>query len=380
MKKLYIILAGFGVLALLGMFFIGPGRDLLGGKVQGAMGNQSSGIDAGKTPQKPAPQPPAVTVEKVAVGVFRQYITLSGTVEASIVAGLASPAEGPVLDCTVREGDLVRAGQAVVRIGRQASVQALRSSAAEELHRQKEEYRRIATLVEEKALPADQLDLARASLERAKAAMSQADQAAKDYVVTAPWDGVVFQVRVSDGNFVSPRTPLVDIYDPASLVLRFSVAEDQAFALKAGDKVLASFDALAGKEYELQIVRAFPGLDRKSRTRTFEANLPKGDFIPGMFARIRAVLKEEPSALTVPVDAVQEQGGKRSVFVVREGIAARRQIETGFEQDGRIVVRSGLEAGDQVVVGGIERVKDGSPVRLQGKEDLKKSAPGEVKS
>lgn len=379
MKKSYIF-AGAGLLVLLGVLFIGPGRGWLGGQVQGAVENQPSGIDAGKTPRKPAPQPPAVTVEKATAGVFRQYITLSGTVEASTVAGLASPAEGPVLDCTVREGDRVRAGQAVVRIGRQASAQALRSSAAEELRRQKEEYRRIATLVEEKALSADQLDLARSSLERAKAAMSQADQAAGDYVVTAPWDGVVFQVRVSDGNFVAPRAPLVDIYDPASLVLRFNVAEDQAFALKAGNKILASFDGLAGKEYELEIVRAFPGLDRKLRTRTFEASLPKEDFVPGMFARIRAVLKEEPSALTVPVDAVQEQGGKQSVFVVREGHAARRQIETGFEQDGRIAVRSGLESGDQVVVGGIERVKDGSPVRLQGKGDLKENASDEVKS
>lgn len=375
MRKSYIV-AGLGLVVLLGVLFIGPGRGWLGGRVQGADGNQTSGVDAGK----PVQQPPAVTVEEVKIGVFRQYLTLSGTVEASTVAGLASPAEGPVLDCTVREGDRVRAGQAVVRIGRQASAEALRSSAAEELHRQKEEYRRVATLVEEKALSADQLDLAKSSLERAKAAMSQADQAAGDYVVTAPWDGIVFQVRVSDGNFVAPRTPLVDIYDPTSLVLRFSVAEDQAFVLKAGSGILASFDGLAGKEYELEVVRAFPGLDRKLRTRTFEASLPEEDFVPGMFARIRAVLKEEPATLTVPVDAVQAQGGKSFVFVVREGIAARRQVEMGFEQDGRIAVRSGLHAGDQVVVSGIERVKDGSPVRLQGAENLKKNATGEAKS
>lgn len=365
---------------LLGIFLIGPGKSWLSGQVQGAVGNQTSGVAVGKKPPLPAPQPPAVTTEAVKTGVFRQYITLSGTVEASTVAGLASPAEGPVLDCTVREGDRVRAGQAVVRIGRQASAEALRSSAAEELRRQKEEYRRIATLVEERALSGDQLDLARSSLERAKAVMTQADQAAGDYVVTAPWDGVVSLVRVSDGNFVAPRAPLVDIYDPSSLVLRFSVAEDQAFVLKTGSKVLASFDGLAGKEYELEIVRAFPGLDRKLRTRTFEAGLPEEDFVPGMFARIRAVLNEEASALTVPVDAVQGQGGKRSVFVVREGLAARLWIETGFEQDGRIAVRSGLDAGDQVIVGGMERVKDASPVRLQGAEGLNKNATGEAKS
>ncbi|WP_281750691.1 efflux RND transporter periplasmic adaptor subunit [Thermodesulfomicrobium sp. WS] len=368
------------MIVLLGVFVVGVGRNWLNRQVQGTVGNQTSGVDVGKKPPQPAQQPPAVTIEVVKAGVFRQYIALSGTVEASTVAVLASPAEGPVLHCAVREGDRVRAGQAVVRIGRQDSALASRSSAAEELRRQQEEYRRIVTLVEAKALPADQLDLAKSSLERAKAAMIQANQAAGDYVVTAPWDGIVSQVRVSDGNFVAPRAPLVDIYDPASLVLRFSVAEDQAFTLKTGSKVLASFDGLGGKEYELEIVRAFPGLDKKLRTRTFEAGLPKEDFIPGMFARIRAVLKEDPSALTVPVDAVQTQGGKRSVFVVRDGLATRRTIEVGFEQDGRIAVRSGLDAGDQVVVGGIERVKDGVPVRLKGAEGLNKNATGEARS
>ena len=366
MKKRVYVATGLGVLALMGVLVLGPGKEWMTGLVHGTDANQTSSTEAGKAPQKPAQQAPAVTLETVAKGVFRQYVTLTGSVEPTTVAGLASPAEGPVLECSVREGDAVRAGQTVVRIGRQASAQALRASAAEELRRQNEEFKRVSVLVREKALSGDQLDLARASLERAKAALAQADQAAGDYVVTAPWDGIVSQVHVADGNFVAPRETLVDLYDPASLVLRFTVAEDQAFVLKPGSKVLAVFDGLGDKEFELEIVRAYPGLDRRLRTRAFEARLPeKVVFIPGMFGRLRAVLHEE-SVMTVPIDAVVVQGGKHIVFRVVDGKASRRQIETGFEQDGRVLVRSGLEPGDKIIVGGIERVKDGAGVRVPG--------------
>ncbi|NCC93916.1 MAG: biotin/lipoyl-binding protein, partial [Opitutae bacterium] len=211
MKKAYIA-TGLGIAVLAGILVLGPGRTWIGRLAHGGA-NATSAAEAQKTAQKPAPQPPAVTLENVTRGVFRRFITLTGTVEAATVAGLASPAEGPVLECSVREGDRVRAGQAIVRIGRQASALALRASVAEELRRQQVEYRRVVTLVEGKALPADQLDLAKSSLERAKAAMVQADQSAGDYVVTAPWGGIVSQVRVADGNFVAPRAPLVDLYD-----------------------------------------------------------------------------------------------------------------------------------------------------------------------
>lgn len=327
-------------------------------------------------PAKPAPAPAAVTVEAVTNRPFVRLLTVTGTVEATTVAGLASQAEGPVLDCHIREGERVRAGQELLRIGRQRSADAARSSAQEELHRQEQEFRRISTLVAEKAIAGDQLDGARAALERARAALAQADQAAGDYSIRAPWAGVVSKVLVADGNYVAPRTPLVELYDPTSLVLRFAVPEDHAFALAAGGRVQAAFDALPDRTFSLQIIRAYGEIDRGLRTRSFEAALPRdATFAPGMFARIRAVLEEQPEALTVPVEAVLGGGTEPFVFLVAGDKAVRRPVETGFEQDGRVWIRSGLSAGDRVIVGGIERVKDGAAVRLQSAKLGKQTKP-----
>jgi len=139
------------------------------------------------TAGKPTPPPVAVTVEAVAAGPFRQLLSVTGTVEPTIMAWLASQAEGPVLGCRVREGDSVTTGQELLRIGRQLSAEAAQASAREELRRQEQEYRRTEALVKEKAVAADLLDTARAALERARAALAQAEQAAGDYSIRAPW-------------------------------------------------------------------------------------------------------------------------------------------------------------------------------------------------
>lgn len=351
---------------ILAAFLLSLGAIFLGGCGEGG---------AGAT--KPAAPAVAVMVEPVAPRQFVRLLAVTGTVEPTTVAGLASQAEGPVLGCRVREGDRVTAGQELLRIGRHLSAEATQASAREELHRQEQEFKRITTLVANKAVATDQLDATRAALERARAALAQAEQSAGDYSIRAPWAGVVSRVRVADGNYVAPRMPLVDVYDPSSLVLRFTVPEDHAFALAADGRVQATFDALPGRAFTLRIIRAYPELDRRLRTRTFEAALADdATFAPGMFARVRAVLQDEPAALTVPVEAVLGDDNSRFVFLFSEGKAVRRLVETGFEQDGRVWVRQGLKAGDRVIIGGIERVKDGSEVRLEGgKPATKDSKP-----
>jgi len=328
---------------------------------------------AAKKPQ----QAPAVTLFTVSEKTFQQYLVLTGTVEPTKVASLASSAEGPVLNCDVREGDSVTIGHEILRIGRTRAADSLQTSAAEEVRKQAQNLTRIQTLVKQHTLPEEQLDTALSSLEKAKAALSQANQSVNDYIVLAPWSGVVSKVLVSEGHFVIPRTPLVEMYDPESLVLRFSVVEAQALAIKKGHKIKASFDGFAGKQFELEIVRAYPDLDRNLRTRLFEASLPTNVFIPGMFARIRAVQQEHDNALVIPIDSVQVQGETSSVFVVKDNIATRRFIETGLEQDDQIEVLSGLKAGETIVLTGIERVKDGAAVRLD--EPAKNHSTGQTK-
>ncbi len=319
--------------------------------------------------EKKEPPPPAVSVERVEPRDFTRSIELTGSVEPTRVATLSSLAEGPVLDCAIREGDAVTAGQVLLRIGRDASAAASLAAAREELDRQAREFERIQALVEQKALAAEQLDAARSNLENARAGLARAQQVSADYDVRAPWPGLVSQLHVADGKYVSPRAPLVDLFDPSSLVLRFQVPERYALAVEEGDELQARFDAFPDKNHRLKIVRAFPELDRRLRQRTFEASLPleTEEFQPGFFGRIRVDLRRIENALTVPVEAVAQSADRQlMVYTVVDGTAVATVIETGFEQGGRVLVSEGLAPGDAVIVRGIERIRPGTTVRVTG--------------
>ena len=311
--------------------------------------------------------PPTVSVERIQPGLFTRSIELTGSVEPTRVATLSSPAEGPVMECDIREGDPVATNQVLLRIGRDASAAASLAAAREELERQNREFARIEALVEQKALAAEQLDMARSSLENARAGLARAQQVSSDYDVRAPWPGLVSRVHVADGKYVAPRAPLVDLFDPSSLVLRFQVPEQYALLIKEGDELQASFDAFPDQSHQLKIVRAYPELDRRLRQRTFEASLPldSSDFQPGFFGRIQVDLERVDNALTVPVEAVaQNTDGQPVVYTVVDGAAVARVIETGIDQGGRVLVSQGLAPGDAVIVRGIERIRSGTEVRL----------------
>lgn len=311
---------------------------------------------------------PAVSVEVVAPSLFVQRLALTGTVEPAIIAELSSPAEGPVYDCRVREGDQVTAGQTLLGIGRATSVAANVAAAQEELDRKQRAFDRFNSLATRNILAADALDQARAELERARAAVTQAQQAASDYTLKAPWPGIVSRIHVADGKYVAPRAPLVDLFDPHSLVLRFQVPEAHVFVIKQGDTIEARFDAFSARSFRLAITRAFPEIDRRLRTRTFEAKLPldQADFAPGQFARIEAALQTIPDAITAPVEAVATgTDGASSVFVAdADGKARSVPVTLGAEQDSRVVLQGELRPGDRLIVNGREKVRAGEPVRV----------------
>jgi membrane fusion protein (multidrug efflux system) len=346
----------------------------------------AAGSGAGVAAAEPSGQakkpPPAVSVETIAPRQFVERLALTGSIEPTIVAELSSPAEGPVYDCRVREGDRVTAGDTLLGIGRETSVTANVAAAEEELQRKQRDFDRFSSLATRNVLAADELDRARAELERARAGLTQAQQAASDYVLKAPWPGIVARVHVADGKYVAPRTPLVDLFDPSSLVLRFQVPERHVFAIEQGDAIEARFDAFPDRPFTLAITRAFPEIDRRLRTRTFEAALPldQVDFAPGQFARIAVALQTVPQAITIPVEAMATgTDGQPVVFVVAaDGTARAVPITPGTEQDGRMLVADGLAPGDRLIVNGIEKVRAGEPVRVADAPPASAATPTEA--
>lgn len=310
-----------------------------------------------------------VGVELVQEGPFMRQVGLTGTVEATKLATLSSPAEGPVRGLDSREGDAVTAGEVLLGIGRDSSAEAALAAALEEQVRTANDYERMSELQSRGAVSQERVDAARAALARARSQVAAARQSTGDYVITAPWAGIVTRVHVADGRYVGPRAALIDIYDPQSMVLRFSVTEVYAFSVNEGDRIMARFDAAPQQEYELRVVRAWPELDRRMRMRRFEAALPDGrqQFVPGQFARLRLALEVRESAITVAEESLlpTDGSGRQRVMVVDEaGKVSLREVATGFSSAGRRLITSGLEPGERVVVDGMATIQPGQTVNV----------------
>ena len=308
-----------------------------------------------------------VPAAQARVGAIRTVRELPATAEPTRLARLASPAEGPVTRLLVREGDVVKAAQLLVVIGRSRTARARLFADREELRKVQDELDRVERLVAKGALAGELVDRARADVERAKAMVEGGEEAASDYQIRAPWPGIVSEVLVQEGNYVAPRAVLLEIFDPASMVLRLSLPESLSFAIAEGAAAQARFDAWAGKELGGRVSRLFPELDRKLRTRTIELELDEpASLAPGMFARVRLTTAELPSALLVPSTAVlTTPAQEKVVFVVVDGVAHRRLVTLGLEDESRSQIASGIEPGELVVTGGHAKITEGTRVQIK---------------
>jgi len=316
------------------------------------------------SPKKPMPTVRAVQARK---GTISNKLELTGSVIATCTAKIGSPAEGPVMNCEIREGDSVQKGQILLKIGRRRAAEALVETAKESLSREKEDLRRIEKLVEGGAIPAEELDTARLRVSRANAELSKAIESAGDYEIKSPWSGLVSKVYVTDGYFVSPRETLVEIYNPDSLVISTAVPEKYAASIQTGVKVDVKLDAWPDDILTGKIERIYPYLDQRLRTRTVEIALEKSvDLAPGMFARLEVILETASNAVIVPAEAIVSTPKGNTVFIVKNEKAVMHSVETGIEDGNQVQIASGIDPGDWVIVAGNDKLKDGDAVRVPG--------------
>ncbi len=357
MRTVHLVLAS---LLVIGLASLGSGR--------------TWGQDKPKEGAKPLT---VVAVQKAQISPLPRTLELTGTVTPTRQARLASPGEGPVHPCKIREGDLVKKGECLITIGRSGAAAAQVKAAAEAVKEQAAELNRIKILVESGAVPGSQLDTARAKYEGARALLAKAQELAGDYEVKAPWDGVVSKVLVKDGDFVAPRAPLVEMYNPHSLVIRLAVPEAHAIEIVKGMPVEVNLDAYPDKTFAGKISLVYPELDTRMRTRTAEVSLDAPlTLIPGMFARLKLTLHTQAEALTVPSDAILvTPNGEKVAYAIKDDKAQRRVVQTGLEAEGRVQVLSGIAPGEWVATAGQEKLKDGQKVKIQAKESVNEGNP-----
>jgi membrane fusion protein (multidrug efflux system) len=294
-------------------------------------------------------------------------IAATGQIEAVQGIDLRPEVEGRIVDILVREGQEVAKGTPLFKVDdAELRAQVARAAADRDLARQALE--RTRQLLAQNASSAADLERAEATARGADAQLELLQIRLDRSVVRAPFSGVVGRRYVSLGDFVNSGTKLAAVHtvNPQYAVLQ--VPERYADRLKRGQLVSFHVAALPGRNFSGEVIFVDPVVELPARTILIKAVVPnpRRELASGMFIEARLATAIRPNAVVVPEDAILPLQGATFVWVVKEGKADRRQVTLGVRTAGWAeILGGGVEVGDQVVVGGLERLFPGATVMAQ---------------
>jgi len=184
-------------------------------------------------------------------------------------------------------------------------------------------------------------------------------------VIFSPIDGFVAE-RVADlGEYVSPQQKVATIVKTNPLRMRIDIPEQAIPEIQVGQSVSITTSAWPDRQFNGRIARIAPNVSATSRTLTVEAEVENGSgaLKPGQFATVRIMQDRPAPVVFVPARAVVSEAGVSRVFVIKEGHAEQRVVQTGQTESDLIQVKSGVSNGEQVATSNLEKLADGMTVK-----------------
>ncbi|QDV33525.1 efflux RND transporter periplasmic adaptor subunit [Tautonia plasticadhaerens] len=272
--------------------------------------------------------------------------------------------------------------QATTRLNRQRQLSQRNAGTQQELQDAESE-ERIAQAARENAVMTARTVIADAL--SSHVALQQAQEALREMQIVAPRPSAlppgvdspeevryaISRRQVSEGQFLRPGDPVIDLVLEHPLRLRVSVPERFVAEVSQGQEVGLRTAAFPDRIFRGSVARINPSVDPVSRTFEVEAEVPNPDLTlhPGSFAKARIITVRESEATLVPIEAIVRFAGVVKLFLLEtgpDGYQARElAIETGAERDGLVEVLGGLPEDAVVITSGQTRLADRTPVVIR---------------
>ncbi len=346
---------------------------------------------AGCGSQQQTAQDVAVNSYKVMSENTQLNNTYTGTVVAENSVAVHARVTGYVVEKYVKGGEQVVEGQPLYRIdSRQyesnvASAEANVAKADADLKNSEIDLNRYQILANQDAIARQRVDTQRSATEQARAVYEAQQAALKiaqdnlgDTIVYAPYSGTLRMDDVDLGTFVTAgSTTLVTIDSIDPIFVEFSMTEPEYLefmANNAGDEnsgtnlklILAN-----GEEYKGgvgAVVQAAKSLDNSTGKLVLKASFPNPDhlLLPNMYATVVSPGAPLTNALLIPTRSIQQIMDKNFVFVIgADGTVTQKAVELGGTSGAFTIIKSGLADGDEIVVDGLTKVRNGVKVQAQ---------------
>ena len=327
--------------------------------------------------------------------------TKAGTVRARRRAHLSPEIGGRVVEIGRREGESVKLGESIIvldgarqraqlRLAQESlrAAQAARREACIQRDRAGRDLERKRELAAQKIVSDDLLDQLQsifeasnasckrvaAEVDRAQAQIAAAEIELEKMVIRAPFDGVIAEVAIEVGEWITPSPPLiqapavVDVIDLSSLYISAPMDEVDSAAIHAGQHAKLTVDSHPDAQFEGTVVRVAPYvLDFVAQNRTVEIEVELVDtevaakLLPGTSADVEVVLESHDEALRLPTSALLENS---RVLVANDGKLEERPVEIGLKNWDYAEVTGGLDEGQRVVIS-LERVEVKAGARVE---------------
>ena len=308
----------------------------------------------------------------------------SGTLDPIWQADVAAKVDGRIEKVLVQEGQAVEAGQGLVmleQVDTAANLMNARGSYLDaKTNYEKAELflKRYQDLYAKGAVSKEALDNlqfalenARGKLDAAKGVLAAAESDLGGTTVTTPRAGVIQKRYFQEGYYAKVGTALFNIADISTLSAKIDIPEGYVSSVAVGGKVEFTIPSMSGenKKVDGTIIRISPVAVQPSRTFEAEVVVDNKDnrLRGGMYAEalITAIPKE--NVLTIPMTAISMRDDQRTCYVIEDGKAVRKILTTGYIGENVVEVLHGITEKDQIITGGLNKVREGVSVKVSEK-------------
>lgn len=194
--------------------------------------------------------------------------------------------------------------------------------------------------------------------------------------IVSPMDGIVTQKNIELGGFTNPTNPSFVISNLEDLEIKINVSEYDIAKVKVGQEVEVLSDAMGDKIFKGTVESIAPVASRVNNGQSTETVvgvtikvLETHELLkPGFTVKTRIVSNKKENTIIVPFDAIQtESNGAKFVYVVKDSIAGKRDIQLGIESDFNVEVLNNLTEGEEIIVSPPATLKDGDKVVVKPK-------------
>jgi len=329
------------------------------------------------------PPPVSVNFETVATASVAQGLPTIGSISSIHQVTIAPEVSGKVTRIDFVPGQPVKKGDIIVQLN-DATEQADLASARAQQKLASVTLKRNEELLAKGHVSQAALDQAQSQYDAATAAIAHSQSMVAKKTLRAPFDGVLGIRQTEVGHYLEAGKAVVMLTDMQNLYVEFTLPEQARPQLSLGQNITMTVDAYPGQTFTAVLAVIDPQVNVATRTIKMQAVADNSQnlLMPGMFANLNVGLPDMTGKVSIPETALDYSLYGNSAYVIEESgknekgepifKAKRITVQTGPTVDGRIVIESGLKAGDRIVTTGLSKLFDGAQLALNPVQTLVK--------